>query len=185
MEDARVSILRQRLIPLINGVDQQIVRHSYSADHYDAELVEMVKNFQARHRLKVDGVVGPETRDALNLSQSFREEQLQINLERMRWLEREFSPTLLLVDIAGAQASFTRDGQIVWLGRVQVGTARRPTPTLRSSVSYLTFQPHLDSATHHLSSGQAAGDPAGYNLPCQKSAKGTGSGWTRAEPCQY
>lgn len=141
MEDARVSILRQRLAPVINGVDQQIVRHSYSADHYDAELVEMVKEFQARHRLKVDGVVGPETRDALNLSQSFREEQLQINLERMRWLEREFSSTLLLVDIAGAQASFTRDGQIVWQGRVQVGTARRPTPTLRSSVSYLTFSP--------------------------------------------
>lgn len=141
MEDARVSILRQRLAPLLYGVDQQNLGDSDSNAHYDMMLVEMVKNFQARHHLRVDGVVGPETLDALNLSQSFREEQLQINLERMRWLEREFSPTQLLVDIAGAQATYKRDGQIVWQGRVQVGTARRPTPTLRSSITYVTFSP--------------------------------------------
>ena len=141
MEDARVSILRQRLAPLLYGVDQQNLGYSHSNAHYDMMLVEMVKNFQARHHLRVDGVVGPETLDALNLSQSFREEQLQINLERMRWLEREFSPTQLLVDIAGAQATYKRDGQIVWQGRVQVGTARRPTPTLRSTITYVTFSP--------------------------------------------
>lgn len=141
MEDARVSILRQRLAPLLYGVDQQNLGDSDSNAHYDMMLVEMVKNFQARHHLRVDGVVGPETLDALNLSQSFREEQLQINLERMRWLEREFSPTLLLVDIAGAQATYKRDGQIVWQGKVQVGTARRQTPSLSSSVNYLTFSP--------------------------------------------
>ncbi|WP_292752108.1 peptidoglycan-binding protein, partial [Methylophaga sp. UBA4204] len=126
MEDVRVSILHQRLASLINGVDQQNVRHFYSANHYDAELVEMVKDFQARHRLKVDGVVGPETLAALNLSRNYREEQLQINLERMRWLAREISPTLLLVDIAGAKATYTHEGEIGWQGRVQVGTARRP-----------------------------------------------------------
>lgn len=140
-EDARVSILRKRLAPLLYGVNQQNLGDSDSNAHYDIMLVEMVKNFQARHHLRVDGVVGPETLDALNLSQNFREEQLQINLERMRWLEQEFSPTLLLVDIAGAQATYKRDGQIVWQGKVQVGTARRQTPSLSSSVNYLTFSP--------------------------------------------
>ena len=141
MEDVRVSILRQRLASQINGFDQQNVRHSYITDHYDAELVEMVKDFQARHRLKVDGVVGPETLAALNLSRNYREEQLKINLERMRWLAREISPTLLLVDIAGAKATYTHEGEIGWQGRVQVGTARRPTPALRSSITHLTFSP--------------------------------------------
>lgn len=141
MEDTRVPILRKRLAPMINGVDQQNLGDSHSDAHYDMMLVEMVKNFQASHNLRVDGVVGPETLDALNLSQSFREEQLQINLERMRWLEREFSPNLLLIDIAGAQANYKRDGQIVWQGRVQVGTASRHTPSLSSSVNYLTFSP--------------------------------------------
>jgi murein L,D-transpeptidase YcbB/YkuD len=141
MEDARVPILRQRLATLSNGVDQQNISHSHGTDHYDGELVIMLKDFQASHQLKVDGVVGPETLSALNLSRHFREEQLKINLERMRWLAREISPTLLLVDIAGAKATYTHEGKIDWQGRVQVGTARRPTPNLQSSITYVTFSP--------------------------------------------
>jgi len=142
MKDDRVSVLHQRLIQIPNTDIAPDNRPSHPDDHYDAALVEKVKDFQAQHRLKVDGIVGPETLDALNLSRNFREEQFKINLERMRWLEREISPTLLLVDIAGAQVTYTRDGQIIWQGKVQVGTARRQTPALRSSVSYLTFSPN-------------------------------------------
>lgn len=141
MQDIRVPILRQRLAVRTSSKDEQDIHLSYSNEHYDAELVETLKTFQERHRLKVDGVLGPETLAALNLSRSFREKQLWINLERMRWLERELSPTLLLVDIADARATLTRDDLLVWQGRVQVGSPRRQTPPLRSAITHLTFNP--------------------------------------------
>lgn len=141
MEDTRIPVLRQRLLPKSSCDVEQHDCDFQSSDHYDAVLAKTLEEFQSLHHLKIDGVVGPETLAALNLSRNFREEQIRINLERMRWLEREISPTLLLVDIAGAQATFTRDGQIVWQGRVQVGTARRTTPTLSSTVTHLTFSP--------------------------------------------
>lgn len=141
LSDNRIPLLRQRLTTKINDIEQQNNRHADEEDIYNSELVEMVKDFQARHHLEIDGVVGPETLAALNQSRLFREQQLQINLERLRWQERDRSPTLLLVDIAGAEAVYTRDGEIIWQGKVQVGTAHRPTPVLRSLVSYLTFSP--------------------------------------------
>ncbi len=141
MEDERVSVLRRRLDP--QPAADTVTESDLARDgnHYGEDLVEAVRAFQASHRLQVDGVVGPETLAALNRSPGFREDQLRINLERMRWLERELSPTLLLVDIAGARATLTRDGQLAWQGRVQVGTARRQTPALKSAVTHLTFNP--------------------------------------------
>ncbi len=53
---------------------------------YAGALVDGVKRFQRRHNLAVDGVIGKATFEELNTPLAIRYRQLQLALERMRWL---------------------------------------------------------------------------------------------------
>jgi murein L,D-transpeptidase YcbB/YkuD len=53
---------------------------------YTDALVEAVKRFQGRHALEPDGVVGPGTIEALNVPVTTRARQIELALERERWL---------------------------------------------------------------------------------------------------
>lgn len=101
-----------------------------------------MKHFQRRHQLQEDGIVGERTRLALNMPVASRVDQLRVNLERARWirpaLKRE---PRVWVDIAGYRLHYVRpDGQ-QWDARVVVGTPRRETPVIHSTISHLTINP--------------------------------------------
>ena len=53
---------------------------------YDEALVGAVKRFQQRHGLEPDGVIGPGTRAALRVPLTERLRQIELALERLRWL---------------------------------------------------------------------------------------------------
>jgi murein L,D-transpeptidase YcbB/YkuD len=53
---------------------------------YAGPLVDAVKRFQQRHGLEADGVVGAGTIRALNVPLSQRVRQIELAMERMRWL---------------------------------------------------------------------------------------------------
>ncbi|TBU92721.1 L,D-transpeptidase family protein [Phytopseudomonas dryadis] len=139
--DGRVPLLEQRLQlhgDLSQGAPALVAEDS---PVYATALVEAVKAFQRNHLLKPDGIVGPGTLAELNRSASERMDQLRINLERLRWLSRELEPTSVLIDVAGAEVMFLRDGAVAWQARTQVGRPARPTPLLRSRITHLTLNP--------------------------------------------
>lgn len=145
MRDPRVPLLRRRLpevpLPRPDSAVRDTDHDARDDTLYDAELANAVKEFQRSHHLRVDGLTGPETLEALNVPVSARLEQVRVNLERMRWMARDPDTTYVLVDIAGARLSFVRDGETVWNARAQVGRSSRPTPRLKSEVTHLTFNP--------------------------------------------
>lgn len=145
MRDPRVPLLRQRLAEVPLPHPEITVRNAYhdAGDDrlYDTQLAEAVRAFQRSHHLHVDGIVGPDTLKALNTPVATRLEQVRINLERMRWLAREPDTTYVLVDIAGARLSFVRNGETIWNARAQVGRSTRATPSLKSEITHLTFNP--------------------------------------------
>ncbi len=49
-------------------------------------LVAGLERFQRRHGLEADGVIGPGTVRALNVSMAARARQIELSMERMRWL---------------------------------------------------------------------------------------------------
>jgi murein L,D-transpeptidase YcbB/YkuD len=53
---------------------------------YDGALVEAVKRFQQRHALEPDGVLGTGTLEVLNVPAARRVRQIELALERERWL---------------------------------------------------------------------------------------------------
>jgi len=110
-------------------------------DCYDDGLAAAVRRFQRHHLLKTDGVVGANTRAALNVPVAARIDQIRINLERARWLLSGLPESFVLVDVPGYQLSYFRPGGDIWRARIVVGRPTRPTPTLRSAITHLTFNP--------------------------------------------
>lgn len=108
---------------------------------FDDALDQALRHFQRRHSLQDDGILGPDSLRQLNLPASWRIQQLQINLERWRWLYRELEADLLLVDITAGEATLYRQGSVAWQTRLQVGRPERQTPQLKSRINRLTLNP--------------------------------------------
>jgi murein L,D-transpeptidase YcbB/YkuD len=66
---------------------------------YDAALAAGVVRFQRRHGLAEDGRLGPRTRAALAVPLAQRVEQIELSLERFRWLPHRFPAPPLAVNI--------------------------------------------------------------------------------------
>ena len=56
------------------------------AQRYEPALAEGVRRFQRRHGLDADGVLGRRTLEALNVPMALRVQQIELALERLRWL---------------------------------------------------------------------------------------------------
>ncbi len=108
---------------------------------YDGELVEAVKHFQVRHGLEPDGVVGKNTIEALNTSVDARINQINANMERLRWVVSDFSRDMVLINIAGYNLFLYQDSVRQLETKVMVGTYFNQTPVLKSKLNYLVFNP--------------------------------------------
>lgn len=138
MVDPRVVQLRERLRITGDGPPET---STLDPTLYDGALEEAVRAYQRRQYLEADGAVGRATRAALDVPVAARIEQLRVNLERARWLLDRNERRFVLVDIAGYRASYFRDAERVWTGRVQVGRPYRRTPSYQAQITYVTFNP--------------------------------------------
>jgi murein L,D-transpeptidase YcbB/YkuD len=111
-------------------------------DLFDAGLNQAVLRFQERHGLIADGLVGPATLAALNVPASDRLRQIEMNMERWRWLPRDFGHRYLLVNTAAYQLYVIEDERIVLQMRVIVGTRYRKTPVFSGKMIYMEVNPY-------------------------------------------
>lgn len=109
--------------------------------HFDKQLQASVRRFQRRNGLFDDGIVGPLTRDALNVPVARRIKQLRANLERWRWLPRDLGDQHLLVNTAGNELTLVFDGEPVVRKRTITGRKKRQTPSFKSRITHLVVNP--------------------------------------------
>lgn len=138
-DDVRVPALTRRLVA--EGYLPANTPIKSTDTYFSPPLVTALREFQKRHHVQADGVLGQSTLNELNITPQMRRDQLRANLERWRWLSKELEPDLLLVDVAGAELFLYQEGQEKWRTRVQVGRAERPTPLLKSRLSHMTLNP--------------------------------------------
>jgi len=111
---------------------------------YDGDLVEAVKSFQRRHGLTDDGRIGTGTLKQLNVPLSDRVRQLQLALERWRWLPSEFSAPPIIVNIPDFQLrAVDETNNLALKMRVVVGKAMRTqTPVFSRDMTYVVLRPY-------------------------------------------
>ncbi len=133
----RVLLLRRRLI--ITGDLEGAP--SDAPDRFDEKVQEALHRFQARQGLDSDGVVGPKTLSSLNVPAETRVRQLQLNMERWRWLPRALGKRYVLVNIPDFRLRVVEDGRTVLTMVVVVGRTYRKTPVFTDTIRYLVVNP--------------------------------------------
>ncbi len=115
-----------------------------ATDAYQGELVEGVKRFQQRHGLTADGRLGAQTLKQLNIPLASRVEQLDLALERWRWISPAFKEPPVVVNIPEFRLrAFDASGNVALSMNVIVGKAmRHQTPVFDRDMRYVVFRPY-------------------------------------------
>lgn len=111
---------------------------------YSGAVVDAVKRFQRRHDLDTDGVLGKGTVADLNVPLKSRVQQLQLTLERYRWIPPDFPEPPIVVNIPEFKLHTLRRQPASYLTmRVVVGKAMRTqTPVFTDNMKYVIFRPY-------------------------------------------
>lgn len=138
--DPRLPAIRERLVERgyadafpAPGADPQVL---------DKELSVELRLFQKASRLKVTGVLGPQTIAALNADSTARDTALLVNnMERLRWLPHQLAPHHVFVNQAAFEAEVMKDGKEVWSTRVIVGKPNTQTSVFNDEMELIVFNP--------------------------------------------
>lgn len=133
-----VTLLRQRL-----NLSGDLAEEG-QGDVFDDTLLAAVERFQARHGLAADGVVGPATRAALNVTAAERARQVAVNLERLRRAPPlpDTSGLRVEVNVPAYDLAVREKTETLMRMKVAVGRPDRATPVMRHAISSLVFNPH-------------------------------------------
>lgn len=147
-KDPQVPQLRQ-LLTALGDMEQPDASESTV---FDPAIVSAMKNFQTRHGLEADGVIGQQTAAALNVPLSHRVKQIELAMERLRWLPIPPQGQLIIVNIPAFQL-WAYDGVAEELQqplnmKVIVGESLdKQTPAFMATMKFLQFRPYWNVPT--------------------------------------
>jgi len=116
-----------------------------AAPLYTGAIVEAVKAFQTRHGLTSDGVIGASTIKAINVPLAQRVRQLELAIERGRWLPALGDKPNVFINVAQFRmwATDPRTGEEPLRMNVVVGKAlNTQTPIFVDQMEYVVFRPY-------------------------------------------
>ncbi|MFH0883906.1 MAG: L,D-transpeptidase family protein [bacterium] len=138
--DPRIRQIRKRLA----ATDDLPRGTSVYGSQYDDKLVEAVKEFQRRYGLTADGIIGQGTVAAMNISPAQVAREIELNLERWRWLPEDLGRRHLWVDIPAGLLYMSDQDSLRLDMRVMIGRVDDPTPTFSDTMTYLVVNPYWE-----------------------------------------
>ena len=148
------ALALRRLLLALGDLDATAVapdtRPNDSRGVYDSTLARAVERFQRRHGLDPDGVVGRETMTELRTPLARRVRQIELTLERWRWLPDRPPTRFVVVNIPAFRLhAFENDSTAdrpVLSMNVIVGDARggHMTPVFVGTIHEIVFRPYWD-----------------------------------------
>jgi murein L,D-transpeptidase YcbB/YkuD len=109
---------------------------------FDQNLENVVKQFQIRHGIKDDGIIGRETIFELNVPYNKRIRQLLVNMERCRWVPENLSTDYLAVNIPEFKLHVFSNDSLKWSCKVVVGKVMNKTAIFNADLKYIVFSPY-------------------------------------------
>lgn len=114
---------------------------------YDGVLAGAVERFQRRHGLEPDGVIGPATARALALPPAARVRQIELALERYRWIPDVAPQRFVFVNVPAFElVAFDRmdppEGPALSMRVVAGRAGHTQTPVLAGALKTVAFSPY-------------------------------------------
>jgi murein L,D-transpeptidase YcbB/YkuD len=134
----RIEALRKRLTK--EGYDVSARLAATDVFDHDTELA--VCRFQENHGLPQTGVVDEATLKALNTSAEERLRQIEVNLERWRWLPHDLGPRYAIVDAASFELFVVERFGTVLSMKIVVGMLTWQTPVFSSRITDIVINPY-------------------------------------------
>jgi murein L,D-transpeptidase YcbB/YkuD len=135
----QIAIVRERLsVP----VPQDAPRGN-AAQYYDAALAEAVRAFQETKGLRPDGIIGRNTREALNEGTiAVSVNTILSNMERWRWAPRELGERYVFINIPEFKFFIVDHGRVIHEERIVTGSPKHPTPVFSDEIETLVLNPY-------------------------------------------
>ena len=114
---------------------------------YAGALMDAVKNFQRRLGRDPNGRLDAQTLADLNVPLSRRVRQMQLTLERWRWLPDTYQKALIVANIPEFRLrAYDKDFKIGVTMKIVVGKAygRHNTPVFSDTMEYVVFRPYWE-----------------------------------------
>ena len=112
---------------------------------YSGALVDAVKNFQRRHGRDPNGRIDAQTLADLNVPLSRRVRQMQLTLERWRWLPPISQPPVVANIPEFRLRAYDKDFNVAVTMNVVVGRAYgHDTPVFSDTMQYVVFRPYWE-----------------------------------------
>jgi murein L,D-transpeptidase YcbB/YkuD len=135
-----------RLIRLLRLVGDLPVSANVPADGtvYQGPLVDAVKNFQRRLGREADGRISAQTLADLNVPLTSRVRQMQLTLERWRWLPLAYQESPVVANVPEFRLrAYDENFKIAVTMNVVVGKAYgHDTPVFSDTMEYVIFRPY-------------------------------------------
>jgi L,D-transpeptidase YcbB len=113
-----------------------------ASDLFDAPLQAALVKFQEEHGLDTDGKVGKGTLAALDVPVEQRIRQMEINLDRWRWLPRDLGERYIMVNIAGFHLDVVEGGRPVLSMKIVAGKPTTRTPMFSGVMKNVVLNPY-------------------------------------------
>lgn len=138
-QNKNIPIIRKRL-----AIEDKQFRDiaTENLEQYDQLTEQAVRRFQQNHGLKVDGVIGNETLNELNVPALERVQQIKATLERKRWMPADLGSRYVQVNLASYTLIAVENNTEKLAMRVIVGKKYRQTPSFVSQITQLVVNPY-------------------------------------------
>ncbi len=139
----------RHLLEATGDLDVAVSPYPASDTLYSADLVAGVRRFQIRQGSEPDGVIGPATAARLNRPFAQRVRQLELALERYRWLPVSYSVPPIIINIPAFRlhafrGSTEREDDMLAMDVVVGAAFDTRTPVFAAEMRYLIFRPYWD-----------------------------------------
>lgn len=136
----RVALLQKRLLTTGEfDIEEKNIKNDAV---FDSNLEDAVSRFQDSHDLDVDGEVATETLRALNVPVSTRIRQIQVNMDRLRWLPNELGRNFIIINIPNFLLEAYDRNRVVLDIPVIVGRMGWRSCILSSKITSLELNPY-------------------------------------------
>jgi murein L,D-transpeptidase YcbB/YkuD len=137
----------QQFLAAVGDMPVESYSGTKKSTHYTGKIVAGVKKFQLRHGMNADGVIAKGTVAAMNMPLSQRVTQIELAMERLRWLPELNAGPYIIVNIPAFQLwafdDIDQSNSVIANMKVVVGKAlKNETPVLMATLSFIDFMPY-------------------------------------------